>query len=759
MSEASDRIQGRVVWTPPEGKTRLDAFRERVNKEHSLQLANYEDLYQWSIASLSDFWQAVWDELGVVASAPANEVLPQDPKMFPPVHWFSGARLNFAENVLRHGRDEDTALIHCTELASDTHKVSYAELRRLVGRAVHALRSLGVGVGDTVASYSSNSIENMIAFLATSAVGAVWTSVAPDFGTSGVLERLMAVRPCVLFSINAVMYNGKLHDHVGKLDAAVEGLLAMEDAEAKEAEGDDEQARSKRIRREVEHRLEHVVVAPYAGSHPERDQRKNGVDGYGAKPRRWLWTDFLQAGAEADGKPTEFEQLDFNHPLWVLFSSGTTGKPKAITHRAGGMLLQFGKEHLLHGGLTRDDVFFQHTSTGWMMWNWLVGALLAGCPVVLYDGSPAYPVSVLWERAAELGITVFGTSAAYLSLLQRREYYAEDLHDRLRVRMILSTGSPLRAELYPFAERLVGHPVLVGSITGGTDLCSLFATMNVSLPVRAGELQCCGLGMAVDVFDGQGRSLPPGEEGDLVCKKPFPVQPVGFWHQPNERYYESYYSQIPGVWYHGDLVTKTEHGGLVMLGRSDGILNPSGIRFGSAEIYEVLENKVATAKGSLLAQIHESLVVALKTPAHDDEVVVLFLLVDDSMDDAAWEQLVDAVRKHVRSQLSARHVPAYIRRIHGVPKTLNGKRVEVPVKKRRYRFVLPSVLTAQWSTAPHWTRSTSLRCSTPRCFRSTSTLAPRCVPTWPPRWRPKPPTAMHRSDSFADLHLLDSAAT
>lgn len=656
----------------------MDTFRERINKENGLDLQDYAALHKWSITHTGPFWQAVWDEMEIVASQPAVEVIPENAPMFPPAEWFAGARLNVAENLLKHGRDDDVALIACTEREDDTRRMTYKELRHHVACATRALRKLGIKSGDTVASYSSNTPENLIAFLASSAVGAVWTSVAPDFGTAGVLERLLTVRPRVLFSVNAVLYNGKLHDHIEKLNSTIVGLLAdrpkPDDAEPAEGE-----RQTKRPRLHAsEFILEHVIVVPYGGSHPEKEQRKTGVEAMDqdGNLQRHLWSDFLASG-EGDGV-IEYEQLDFNHPLWILFSSGTTGKPKAITHRAGGMLIQFGKEHLLHGGLTREDVFFQHTTTGWMMWNWLVGALLGGCSLVLYDGSPAFPTGILWERAAQLGITVFGTSAAYLSLIERRNYVPTELHDKLKVRMILSTGSPLRAELYLYSEKLVGRPVMVGSITGGTDLCSLFADHNVSLPVYAGELQCLGLGMDVDVYDAEGQSQPDMVEGDLVCKKPFPAQPLGFWHQPNERYRDSYYTQYPGVWYHGDLVMRSPRGGLIMLGRSDGILNPSGIRFGSAEIYEVLESSEATSESSPLSKITDSLVVALKTPAKDDEVVVLFLVVAD---DADWDSMVTSVKALIRKQRSARHVPAYIRRVGGCPKTLNGKRVEVPVKK------------------------------------------------------------------------------
>lgn len=688
-ADAEHPLLGREVWTPPPGETRMDAFRERVNKEHNVQLKTYADLHKWSVEHVGPFWQAVWDEIGVVSSAPAVEPVVKDAPMFPPAEWFVGARLNFAENVLHAGRDEDVAVISCTERAEDTQRTTYGELRRQVARAGRALRALGITPGDTVASYSGNTCENLVAFLAASAVGAVWTSVPPDFGTAGVLERFATVRPRVIFSTNQVMYNGKLHDHLGKLNATVDGLLKLE-KHAEDNNDHDAERQTKRARVE-EPRLEHVIIAPYAGTHPDAREHATGVEMADEGVVRQTWADFLQRGTAPDGEdeePFEYAQLGFNHPLWILFSSGTTGSPKAITHRAGGMLLQFGKEHLLHGGLTRDDVFFQHTTIGWMMWNWLVGALLAGCPVVLYDGSPVHPTGVLWDMAARLGVTVFGTSAAYLSILERRAYIPTELHDKLKVRMILSTGSPLRAELYVYAEKLVGHPVLVGSITGGTDLCSLFCAQNVALPVYAGETQCLGLGMDVDVFDDAGQSVPDMVEGDLVCKTPFPVQPIGFWHQSNERYRDSYYAQFPGVWYHGDLVMRTKHGGLIMLGRSDGILNPNGIRFGSADIYEVLESSEATAHDSPLAKVSDSLVVGLKTPAKDDEVVVLFLVVAD---DADWDRIVADSKALIRKQRSARHVPTYVRRVQGCPKTLNGKRVEVPVKKCTYAcFANPS---------------------------------------------------------------------
>ena len=649
MTETDAQLLGKLVWEPKNaGQTSMDRFREAVNKRYGLNLNDYHELWQWSCANLSPFWQAVWDETGIVSSKQAQRALAPDAVIYPPPRWFEGARLNFAENLLRHASSDRVAVIQSTEVDTadgplDERSVTYRQLNSAVASAARALRARGVRVNDCVASYSSNNIENLVAFLAASSIGAVWTSAAADFGPEGVLERLRTVRPKVLFSVNAVRYNGKVHDHTAKLNAVVNGL--------------------EQDRKPEEQPLEGVVVVPYVASHPMPEQQ--GV--------YTTWDAFLNEG-KGDDK-IEFEQLDFNHPLWILFSSGTTGKPKAITHRAGGMLIQLAKEHLIHGDLKAEDVFFQHTTTGWMMWNFLIAGLVSGCTIVLYDGSPLKPTNVLWNLAEKHGVTTFGTSAAYLGALEKTGYAPKQHHPNLKVQQLLSTGSPLRAELYPFILSAIGSDILIGSVTGGTDLCSLFAGHNVALPVRAGEIQARNLGMDMDVFSDAGVSVGPGIEGDLVCKSPFPAQPLGFWRQPESKYFDSYYAQFPGVWYHGDYVSLSQHGGLVMLGRSDGILNPGGIRFGSSEIYELLET---------VPKVVDSLVVALKTPRGDDEVVVLFLVTRPEDDFAALSKEIVAL---IRAKRSARHCPKFVRKVSGCPKTLNGKRVEVPVKKRKCLLV------------------------------------------------------------------------
>ncbi|KAJ1020758.1 hypothetical protein NDA16_004149 [Ustilago loliicola] len=660
----SDSIQGKLVWSQQDpSSTSMDAFRRTVNSRFSLNLSNYDELWAWSCEHLNDFWTTVWDETSIISSVKADRAIADDAPIYPPPRWFEGARLNFAENLLRHGSPSApgagkvTAVIQSTEVDMTTGEldetsITYRELYRLTAQAAAAMRKRGIKVNDCVASYSANNVENLVAFLAASSIGAVWMSAAADFGPEGVLERLRTVRPKILVGVNAVRYNGKVHDHLKKLQSVVEGL--EED------------------RKPEEQALGAVIIIPYVKSHPV-PQSSAADDGV------WTnWDKFLAEGSAEGDKEIEFEQLDFNHPLWILFSSGTTGKPKAITHRAGGMLIQLSKEHLIHGGLTPNDVFFQHTTTGWMMWNFLIAGLVVGCPIVLYDGSPLKPASVLWTLAEKHGVTTFGTSAAYLGALEKSDYDVKANHPRLKVGQVLSTGSPLRAELYPYIHSKIGSDILIGSITGGTDLCSLFAGHNVALPVRAGEIQARNLGMAISVYDSDSCTeiTTPNTVGDLVCKKPFPAQPLGFWRQPESKYFDSYYSQIPGVWYHGDFVQISSHGGVVILGRSDGILNPGGIRFGSSEIYELLESP----ENPLQSCISDSLVVALKTPAGDDEVVCLFIVLTPAVrldPDEFKKSLVGLIRQ----KRSARHVPKFIEFVTDIPKTLNGKKVEVPVKK------------------------------------------------------------------------------
>lgn len=676
-SAAAAAVQGKVVYEPKSPElTRIERFRQRVAEKHGVTLKDYHAFWQWSCRYPAAFWSECWDEVGIVSSRRAESALQSDrPDIYPPPSWFVGGRLNFAENLLRHSVGDShlldqPALIQTAEAdpskPDDFHAntITQRQLRVQVARAVRALRARGVQAGERVASYCSNCAANVVAFLATAAIGAIWVSSAADFAPQGVLERLKTVRPKVLFAVDGVRYNGRVHDHLAKLKEVVGGL--------------------EHGRTEEEQRLEGVVVIPYmdqigAKSDPSTHQHTG-------------WDAFLGEGegstADDDAK-IEFAQLDFNHPLWILFSSGTTGKPKAIMHRAGGMLIQLAKEHLLHGGATPQDRIFYYTTPGWMMWNWLVGGLITGAPLILFDGSPLRPASTLWSLSAQHGITVFGTSAAYLSALEKSGFQPRKQYPDLAVKQVLSTGSPLRADLYPWIMQAVGPETLIGSITGGTDICSLFAGHNVALPVRAGEIQARNLGMDVDVFDDAGKPVAPGTgSGDLVCKTAFPAQPLCFFSQPEGRHFDTYYAQFNGVWYHGDYVALSAAGGLVMLGRSDGVLNPGGIRFGSSEIYDALEKDRADG---VLADVETWLVCALKTAKGDDEVVVLFLVLRDgpeSIRGEAWSALEAHIKALIRQKRSARHVPRFIRPIQAVPLTLNGKLAEVPAKKCEYHHAI-----------------------------------------------------------------------
>lgn len=646
-------------------------FKERVNAKHGLSLATYHDLFRWSTTHIDAFWSEVWDFTGVVGHKGEHVV---DTAAAPPDNptWFGEARLNWAENMLRCRSAEKTALIEATEPHPGDPKpalrrVSYAELYTLVSDLVSALLAQGLKAGDRVASYSSNCIENTAACLAATAIGCIWVSAAADFGAEGVLERFEQVRPTLIFSVDAVVYNAKVHAHLPKLKELLRGLSERAALTPK------------------------VVVIRHPTQPADTNTWESG------------WTefrDFVKLGQEqALGRAPDGEiawaRLPFDWPLWILFSSGTTGRPKPIVHRAGGMLLQAKKEFMICGDLCPDDVFFYYTTTGWMMWNWLVHGLQAGCTLVLYDGSPLKDPAFLWTLVDELGITLFGTSAKYIDQLSKC-YKTPKAHHSLRtLRHIYSTGSPLAAPLFDFVYEQISPNVLLGSITGGTDICSLFAGMNTALPVYRGEIQCRMLGMAVETYTPAGTPCAAGEPGELVCVRPFPCQPVGFWPLPGygsakdvqaaqERYQQAYFAEFAGVWYHGDHVLLTPSrsgngGGLVMLGRSDGVLNPGGIRFGSAELYDVLDLCFAPEVTHQAHTVADCLAVGQSIAQGTDERVLLFVKLLEG--EILTEELEKRIKHEIRTRRTARHVPAKVIQVNDIPYTINGKRVEVPVKK------------------------------------------------------------------------------
>ena len=547
-----------------------------------------------------------------------------DVTRMPGARWFEGAELNYAENMLRY-RDDRVA-IHFWGEDQIRRQLSYRELYFQVEKVAHALRESGVVEGDRVAAFMPNMPETIIAMLAAVSIGAIWSSSSPDFGIKGVLDRFTQIEPKVIFAADGYFYGGKRFDSLEKLKGILSELTSVEK----------------------------VVVTNYTQ-----------VADLSAVPNAVAWEEFTAV----DPDELTFAQLPFAHPLYIMYSSGTTGLPKSIVHSAGGTLIQHLKELRLHGDLSQDDTIFYFTTCGWMMWNWLVSSFAAGATVVLYDGNPFYPdAKALWNMTDELGISVFGTSAKYLDALENFGAKPRESHHLTRLRAILSTGSPLSNESFEFVYRDIKEDVLLGSIAGGTDLISCFALANPTLPVYRGELQCRGLGMAVEAFDDDGRPVTD-TQGELVCTRAFPSMPIYFWNDPDgQKYFDAYFADYPGVWRHGDYIVLSEHGGVTMYGRSDATLNPGGVRIGTSEIYSVVEN---------LPQVADSLVVGQKW--EDDERVILFVKLnpEENLDDA----LINAIRTAIRSSCSPRHVPAKIMETADVPYTINGKKVEIAVKK------------------------------------------------------------------------------
>jgi acetoacetyl-CoA synthetase len=618
------------LWTPSKervARSALARFMASVSVD-----GGYDAIYAWSIAEPAAFWDAVWSFGGVVgdrdASAPTvvglDRMMPPDIALGP--RWFPGARLNFAENLLRV-RGDGPALIAWTE-DGPRRTVTFDQLRAEVAAVAGALLAHGVRAGDRVAGYLPNCAEAVIAMLATASIGALWSSCSPDFGVAGVVDRFGQIAPKVLFCVDGYKYNGKtieLLDRAAEVRSQLPGLVQ-------------------------------TVVIPYLHRPLDLAPIRGAVS----------WHEFV---ARAYGEPLMFTRLPFDHPLYVLYSSGTTGLPKCIVHGAGGTLLQHIKELSLHTDVGPGDRVFYFTTTGWMMWNWVVSALAVGATVVLYDGSPlptARP-AVLWDMAAREGVTVFGTSAKYLALAEKQGLTPARTHDLGALRTILSTGSPLSDYSYDYVYGAVREDVCLSSISGGTDIVSCFALGNPLGPVWRGELQALGLGMRVEVWDEHGR--PTREAGELVCTMPFPSMPVGFWNDPDgARYRGAYFETFPGAWRHGDWVQMTDHGGLVIHGRSDTTLNPGGVRIGTAEIYRVVEQ---------FPEIAESIVVAQTLPDGDVRSVLFVRLTPGvTLDDDLRHRLRAAIREHA----SPHHVPHVIVPVADIPRTVSGKIAETAVR-------------------------------------------------------------------------------
>jgi len=586
-----------IMWQPSEEQIRrsqMYKFTDFINTRHKLILKNYDELHDWSVKNIPAFWEDLWTFFKIIHSETYSAVVDDVHKM-PGAAWFKNARLNFAENLLIR-RDDKTALIFKGE-GQPHGKMSYRELFNSVARTASALKSAGVRKGDRVAGFVPNIPESVIAMLAAASIGAVWSSSSPDFGIKGVLDRFSQIGPKILFAANGYFYNGKSHDSLEKLKGIIHELPSVEK----------------------------VVIIPYSENNPDISSISKGI----------LFSEFIHNDAET----IEFEQLPFDHPLYIMYSSGTTGLPKSIVHGAGGTLLQHLKEHRLHCDITENDIVFYFTTCGWMMWNWLISSLSAGAAVYLYDGSPFYPHSnAMWDMAEEFGITVFGTSAKFIAASEDAGNKPVSSHNLSSVRLILSTGSPLMEENFDYIYRYVKNDVPLASISGGTDIISCFALGSPILPVYKGELQCSGLAMDVDSFNQNGKSVR-NEKGELVCKQAFPSMPIYFWNDPHgEKYHKAYFELYDNVWFHGDYIEINNHGGIKIYGRSDATLNPGGVRIGTAEIYRIVEQ---------FPVITDSLVVGVQSDG--DEQVALFLILKD--DAELDEILINKIKSSIRSKL------------------------------------------------------------------------------------------------------------
>lgn len=615
--------EGDLLWSPPselrEGSA-MARYLAWLRAARGLDLPDYEAAWRWSVEDLEGFWRSILERFDVLAEGSPEPVLPE--RGMPGARWFPNLRLNHAEHVLREP-DDRPALVFRREDGL-ARELTRAELADAVARAAAGLRRLGVGPGDRVAAFLPNGPEAVIGLLATSSLGAIWSSCSPEFGVRAVLDRFGQIRPKVLLTVDGYRYGGRGHDRLDVVAEIVRGLAG----------------------------LRRVVLVPYLRADA-------------TLPEALPWSELLAEPAEL-----AFTRVPFEHPLWILYSSGTTGLPKPIVHGHGGILLEHLKVLSLHHDVGARDRFFWFTTTGWMMWNFLVSGLALGATIVLYDGSPGYPdLTALWRLAAETGVTQFGTSAPFIHACMKERLRPREELDLSGVRAIGSTGAPLAPEGFAWVYEAVHPDVWLGSMSGGTDLCTAFVGANPLLPVHAGELQCRCLGADVQAFDPQGRPLVD-EVGELVITRPMPSMPIGFWNDPDgERYRSSYFDVYPGVWRHGDWIKITRRGSCVIYGRSDATLNRAGVRIGTSELYRVVE---------ALPEVRESLAVDTGELGREGELILFVALAEGlTLDEGLRRRIAEALR----TELSPRHVPDRILAVPKIPTTLNGKRLEVPIKR------------------------------------------------------------------------------
>ena len=622
-----DLIMAEMLWQPsPEriADANITRFTAMVRERHGLNAGDYAALHRWSIESREVFWSALWEYGNVIGERGDGPVLVDGDRM-PGAKWFPKARLNFAENLLRRRDDASAILFRGEDRVRSA--LSFRQLHDVVSMAAQALRAAGVGKGDRVAGYLPNMPETVVAMLATTSIGAIWSSASPDFGVQGVADRFGQIAPKVLFSADGYFYGGKRFDSIARL-APIAARIPS---------------------------IERIVVVPYTTAGPD----VTAVD------RAVTFDEFVAPHAPAE---IDFERLPFDHPLYIMYSSGTTGAPKCIVHGAGGTLLQHIKELALHSDVKRGERILYFTTCGWMMWNWLASALACEATLALYDGSPFHPDgNALFDFVAEEGIETFGTSAKFIDAVRKADLAPAKIHDLSKLETILSTGSPLVPESFDFVYESIKRDVCLSSISGGTDIISCFVVGNPAAPVYRGEIQCPGLGLDVHAFDDEGRSVV-GEKGELVCTRAFPSMPVGFWNDPHgHKYHDAYFARFDNVWCHGDYVEITERGGVIVYGRSDAVLNPGGVRIGTAEIYRQVER---------LEEVVEALVIGQQWEG--DVRIVLFVILRGGVE--LDEGLESRIRSHLRANATPRHVPARIVQVTDIPRTRSGKITELAVR-------------------------------------------------------------------------------
>ncbi len=617
----------KLLWKPSEERiksTNMYRFMNFINEKFNRDFTEYEPLYKWSVENIPEFWASMWEFVDIKHSQKYDEVV-DDPYKMPGAKWFSGAKLNFAENLLRY-RDDQVALIFKSE-AEKSIKMTYAELYDEVARVAKSLKELGVQVGDRVVGFMPNMPHTIIAMLAAASLGATWSSCSPDFGIKGVLDRFGQIQPKVLFTADGYFYKGKKFDSLERISNILKELPSTEK----------------------------VVVVPYTQDEPDISNVPNAV----------YFDDFKSS---EDNLEIEFVQLPFQHPHYIMYSSGTTGLPKCMVQSAGGVLINHLKELIVHTDLKREDTIFYFTTCGWMMWNWLTSSLAVGASLVLFDGNPFYPdPGALWKMAEEEKITVFGTSAGYISALMNAGVKPGKTYDLAPLKAVLSTGSPLSEEGFEYIYQEVKDDLQLASISGGTDINGCFALGNPTGPVYAGWLQCRGLGMKVEAWDENGKPVY-NQKGELVCTAAAPSMPIYFWNDPDyKKYLSAYFDVYPGVWRHGDFIEIHEEGRVKIYGRSDATLNPGGVRIGTAEIYRQVEQ---------LEEIADSIVVGQEWK--NDVRVILFVKMAEGYE--LTDELKKKIRDTIRSNASPRHVPAKIIAVPDIPYTLNMKKVELAVK-------------------------------------------------------------------------------